>query len=109
MVNFVAAWQVSHAAVVGICVAGGVTTVTPAKLLPAAWQVAQPVVIPAWFIAVPAKLVKALAEWQVSQAALVGMCVTGGVTTVAPAKLLPVAWQVAQPLVMPVWFIVYTA
>jgi hypothetical protein len=35
--------------------------VTPKKLDPAAWQVAQPEVIPAWFMLVPAKLVKLLA------------------------------------------------
>ena len=60
-----------------MCVAGGVT-VTPKKLLPVAWQVAQPDVIPLWFIAVPAKLVNLLAAWQVSQASVVGMCVAGG-------------------------------
>ena len=60
---------------IGMCVAGGVTIVTPKKLLPVAWQVAQPEVMPAWFIAVPAKLVNLLAAWQVSHACVVGMCV----------------------------------
>ncbi len=32
------------------------------------------------------------------------MCVDGFETGVTPAKLLPL-WQVAQPDVMPVWFI----
>ena len=109
MVNFVGAWQLSQAAVVGMWVAGGVTMVTPAKLLPVAWHVAQPAVMPAWFIAVPAKLVKALAEWQLSQAAVVGICVAGGAIGTMLAKLKPGPWQVAQPLVMPVWLIVYTA
>jgi hypothetical protein len=109
LVNLVGAWQVSHAAVVGMWVAGGVTIVTPAKLLPVAWQVAQPLVIPAWFIAHKEKLVKLLVVWQLSQAAVVGMCVAGGVTTVMPKKVLPVAWQVAQPLVIPAWFIAVPA
>ena len=110
-VNVAAAWQVSQAAAPnGMCVAGGVTMVTPKKLLPLAWQVAQPDVMPAWFIAVPAKLVNLLAEWQVSHA-----CGGRNVrrrrrdlgTTLA--KLKPAAWQVAQPDVMPAWFIVPTA
>ena len=45
----------------GMCVAGGVFMVTPKKLVPAAWQLAQPDVMSAWFIAVPAKLAKLLA------------------------------------------------
>ena len=92
-----------------MCVAGGVTIVTPAKLLPAAWQVAQPLVMPVWFIAVPAKFVNFVAAWQVSQAAVVGMWVAGGATGTMLAKLSPGPWQVAQPLVIPVWFIVYWA
>ena len=59
-------WQLEQSPVVGCtgsCAAvGRVTIVTPAKLLPVAWQVAQPLVMPAWFIAVPAKLVKFDAE-----------------------------------------------
>jgi hypothetical protein len=35
--------------------------VTPKKLDPVAWQVAQPDVIPAWFMVVPEKVVKLLA------------------------------------------------
>ena len=45
--------------------------VTPVKLLPVSWQVAQPEVMPAWFIGVPAKLDVDL--WQVAQSAVVGM------------------------------------
>jgi hypothetical protein len=37
LVNFVGAWHVSHAAApTGMCVAGGVTGTTPAKVLPGA-------------------------------------------------------------------------
>ena len=73
-VNFAGAWQVSQAAVpIGMCVPGGVTIVTPKKLLPAPWQFAQPDVMLAWFIAVPPKLVNLVAEWQSSQACEVGM------------------------------------
>jgi hypothetical protein len=52
-------WQLSQGALVGTCVAvlGLVLRfVTPVKLLPVSWQVAQPLLIPAWFIVVPAKL-----------------------------------------------------
>jgi len=88
----------------GMCpVVGSVTIVTPKKVLPDAWHVAQ--VVPAtgaWFIAVPEKFVKLAGAWQVSHAALpTGMCVEGGVTIVTPKKLLPDAWQLAQPDVMP--------
>ena len=105
LVNFDGAWQLSHAAVpTGMCVVGGVTTVTPKKLLPVAWQVAQATpATGAWFIAVPLKLVNFDGAWQLSQAAEpTGMCVTGGATGTILAKLLPVAWHVAHPVVMPV-------
>jgi hypothetical protein len=63
-------WQVSQAALVAMCVAG-----LPKAFVPL-WQVAQPVVMPVWFIAAPpAKLLVDL--WQVSQAAVVEMCVAG--------------------------------
>jgi hypothetical protein len=56
--------------------------------------------MPAWFIAAPVlKLVVFL--WQVSHAAVVAMCVAGFAFTVV--KLPP--WQVAQPVVIPLWFI----
>ena len=90
-----------------MCVAGGVTTVTPKKLLPTAWQVAQPELMPAWFIAPPAKFVNLPGAWQSSHGCDVGMCVgrrrRPGTT---PAKLKPLEWHVAQPLLMPAWFIV---
>ncbi len=80
--------------------------VTPANGVPvtlAAWQVVQPLAMPLWFIAVPAKVVKLLAEWHVSHVALVGTWFDGFVLRlVTPVKLLPVSWQVAQPVVMPV-------
>ena len=62
--------------------------------------------MPAWFIAVPANVVKLLAEWHVSHAAVVGRWFDGLVLRfVTPVKLLPVSWQVAHPVVMPVWTI----
>jgi hypothetical protein len=87
-------WQVSQAAAVAICVLGLDNGVTPANAVPL-WQVAQPVVMPAWFITVPAKLTVDL--WQVSQDALVGMWLVG---FAKPAP--PILWQEAQPVVMPV-------
>ena len=105
LVNALAEWQVSQAAVVGMWVAPGVTMLIPAKLLPVAWQVAQAVMIPSWFIAAPVKSLNFAAGWQLSQPAVNGMCPADGVTIVTPKKLLPVAWQVAQPLLIPVWFI----
>jgi hypothetical protein len=61
--------------------------------------------MPAWFILVPAKVVKFAAEWHVSHAPDVGRWLLGLVFTVTPAKVLPVSWQVAQPLAIPLWFI----
>jgi hypothetical protein len=49
----------------------------------------------------PAKVTVLL--WQVSQGALVTMCVAGFPVAVAPL------WQLAQPLTMPVWFILAPA
>jgi len=43
-------WQVSHGAVVAMCLAGFPSAVAPL------WQVAQPLTIPAWFIRAPAKV-----------------------------------------------------
>ena len=34
------------------------------------------------------------------------MCVAGGVTGMMPAKVRPLEWHAAQPLLMPAWFIV---
>ena len=56
----------------------------------------------AWFIAVPAKLVNFVGAWQLSHAA--GHPPPdrdGGVIIVTPKKLLPLAWQVAQPVLIP--------
>ena len=60
-VKLLAEWQPSHTGVVatGMCagVSVSVLIVTPYHAMPALWQLAQPVLIPEWFIAVPAKLV----------------------------------------------------
>ena len=109
-VNFVAEWQLSQAAVpIGMCVPGCVTIVTPKKLLPLAWQVSHPDVIPLWLIAPPPKLLNLAGKWQSSQGCGVGTCVAGGDTGTTLAKLSPLEWHVAHPLVMPAWFIVPTA
>ena len=100
-------WQPLHSPVSGCnesCAAvGRVTIATPNQVLPVSWHVEQAIAATgACFIAVPPKLLNKVAEWQDSQVALPnGMCVAGGVTTVTPKKLLPVAWQVAQPEVTP--------
>ena len=90
---------------------GRVTIVTPKKLLPVSWHVEQGVpATGAWFIAVPAKLVKLPAAWQLSHAAVVGMWFVGLVLRlVTPVKLFPLSWQVAQPPVIPLWFIAVPA
>ena len=58
-------WPVEHSPVLGwlgSCDAvGRVTMVTPKNVLPVSWQAAHPLVMPVWFICVPAKLVKLLA------------------------------------------------
>ena len=79
---------------------------TPVKLFPLSWHVAQPPLMPAWFIAVPAKLETDL--WQLAQSAVVGTCPAPCGFGVTPVKAVPVtaaAWQVVQPFVMPLWFI----
>jgi len=53
--ELVLVWQVSQPALVCTCVAGLNNGVTPTKAVPL-WQVEQPVVMPAWFIVVSAKL-----------------------------------------------------
>ena len=99
MVNdVVELWQVPHSPVVGCaasCAAvGRVTMVTPYQLLPVSWQVAHVVAVTgAWFIAVPAKLVKFDAAWQLSQLAVpIGMWLVGAVFTAGvPLNVFPVA------------------
>jgi hypothetical protein len=108
LAKFAAAWQISHGAPVGTWFAGGVFIVTPKNARPAAWHVAQLAVTPAWFMVVPAKLVKLPAAWQVSHGIGVGKWVAGGVFGTMLAKLAPGAWQVAHPLLIPAWFIVPT-
>ena len=85
--------------------------VTPYQVLPVSWQLAQLLVIPAWFMAVPGpNAVNAVGEWQLSQAnPLIGKCVAGGSLGVMLAKVSPAAWHCAQLVVMPEWLIVYTA
>ena len=98
-------WQVAQSDVVGMCplpCGFGVTPANGVPVTPAAWHVVQPLLMPLWFIAVPAKLVKADAEWHVSHAALVGTWLLGLVLIVTPVKLFPVSWQVAHPEVIPV-------
>src|SRR6266704_4849960 len=102
-VKLLTAWQDSQAAAVGRWLAGLATGVMPVKAWPL-WQLAQPLLIPAWFIAVPEKAVNLVAAWQVSQAAAVGRWLAGLATGVTPVKAWPL-WQVAQPLAMPLWFI----
>ena len=88
--------------------AGGVFIVTPKNVDPAAWQVAHPVLIPVWFIAVLPHELKFDAVWQVSHARVVGTWFVGGGFGMPRSKLSPAAWQVAHPLVIPEWFIVNT-
>ena len=57
------------------------------------WQLAHGAVTRVWSMRAPAKVTVLL--WQVSQDAVVAICVTG-----LPSAVVPL-WQVAQPLVMP--------
>ncbi len=106
--------------------------VTPKKLLPVSWQVAQPEVMPAWFItpdlnelvsawhSVHAAVVgtwfaglppvtpvakDTVDVWQAAQSAVVGMCPVPCGFGVTPVKTIPVAlaaWHVVQAPAMPV-------
>ncbi len=76
-----------------------------AKDLPVAWQVAQPEVMPAWFIValLNAPVAKFEAEWQDSQDCVVGMWVLEGCFSAGAAmfvKLRPDPWHCAQLLVI---------
>ena len=88
-------WHVEQSADVVWCPAPCAFGVTPANTFPAAptaWQAMQPLVIPLWFIAVPAKLVKLPAAWQLSQVAVVGRWFAGLVLRFdTPVKLFPVS------------------
>jgi hypothetical protein len=80
-VNVVAEWQVSHAVVpYGTCAGDspvGVLIVTPYHAMPAAWQLAQPLVMPVWFIAVPGP--NAVVEaWHTLQSSPVGIGMCAG-------------------------------
>ena len=89
VVKLLAAWHVSHAAVVGTWLLGLVLTVTPVNVLPVSWQFAQPAVIPAWFIAVPGP--NAVVDlWHVAQSDVVGMWPLPCVFGVTPANGVPV-------------------
>ena len=122
----VARWQVSQLVLDGMCdVAptgdvGGIATIwpTPAKvepLMPGPWQVAQLLVIPAWFIKEPenfaplptgaAAMLEPWPTWQVSHEEFVGRWLPGRPTTLKPtagiAKLAAAApWHWAQLLVV---------
>ena len=93
----------------------------PMKVLPAAWQVAQATpdtaactiaggAVPLTLVNLKPPAAKLDFEWQLSQgAAPKGTWLAGGSSSVGGdmfAKLLPAAWQVAQPLAMFTWFIV---
>src|SRR5450631_372822 len=98
----------------------GIMTALYCTLVPVAvlgkWQLLQASVMPWWFIAVPAKLVKLVLLWQVSQVRAVAKWLATLVTrlpaaagpwstTVAkPWKAGPL-WHCAQLLLMPVWSI----
>jgi len=97
VVNVVVEWQLSQAMVpVGIWLLGKVFTGgAPVKDSPDPWHAMQLVLKLAWFIAVPANVVNAVAEWQLSQAiAPTGMCPAGSTLRVGGAilaKLEPAA------------------
>ena len=72
--------------------AGRVLMVTPNQVMPVSWQLTHvAAATTVWFIAVPAKLVKLPAAWQLSQVAVVGRWFEGLVFTVIPVKLFPVS------------------
>jgi hypothetical protein len=61
---------------------------------------AQPAVIPAWFIAAPANFF--VDWWHAAQSARVGIWFAGMVLRpLTPAKAFPASWQLAHPCVMP--------
>ena len=80
--------------------AGLVTIVTPKKLLPVAWQVTHPVVIPVWFIGVLGPKVAGVVvghRWQVPHCVVVMVIwFTGLATAARPSWQFAVAQVVAD-------------
>jgi len=90
-------WHVSQVNDVGMCVVAGL----PFAVVPL-WQVAHwPATLAGCVKVAPANDV--VLEWHVSHAAVVATCVVDFVFT--PANWPP--WQVAHPVVIPVWFIAH--
>ena len=89
--KFELAWHDSHASVLGRWFAGFTTTAgEPVKLLPVSWQLAHPLVIPVWFIAVPGPNT-VVDLWHVAQSAVVAICPAPCATGVTPKNASPVA------------------
>jgi hypothetical protein len=125
VVTFAAAWQVSQAVepkgtwFAGGAFVAGVPMNVDATLV--AWQVAQATpgtaacTMPGGAVfdaLLNRKVVKFVAAWQLSQAAVPnGMWLTGvsfrGFAVHTPAKLSPAAWHCAHLFVMPAWLIAY--
>ena len=84
----------SHAIEAGAKAQWGLPGTREGSKLAPPWQVAQPVVMPVWFIFHVENAV--VLVWQVSHGAVVGMCVVG-----LPSAWVPL-WQLAHPVVMPV-------
>jgi hypothetical protein len=107
-------WQPEQSSAVVICVVGASALLfgfNPTAKVAPLWQLVQPLTMPAWFIRVPANppTLVLLAEWQISQGILVGMCGVEPVGLdigVIPTEKVAPLWQLAQPLTMPEWFIV---
>jgi hypothetical protein len=121
--GMLARWQDSQLVLLGMCedeppgLVGGMPTIRlmPAKLLAPPegwWQLAQLLLIPAWFIsellnlAPSTTVIEGIDEpeptWQVSHAALVGMWLLGRPTSTKPMrgmekKAAESPWQVAHP------------
>ena len=68
----------------------GVTPTNTTPLVPTAWQVLHPLLIPVWFMLAPENVLKLLVEWQLSHSDVVGICNCG-----IPVASVPL-WQLAQ-------------
>ncbi len=68
---------------------GRTTIVTPYQVLPVSWQLAQLLVIPVWFMAVPGPKAMVV-KWQTPQSAAAGIWLAGRPSAVEPL------WQEAQ-------------